>query len=178
MPRGRDDERRATEGGRGGRETEQRGQKQRATWWYQSANKYRDVMRKVKWAEGKAPRGRMTRRKGAETPLICREERVSCPCLPIRVIHLNASPGRHTAVIITFTVFSACVFTWAWIIINSRGRIKYVCQVKNIMDFASRPHETTAWIMTGNNLHSTLSSVVVRGRNLSVRTNWKLFPSF
>lgn len=52
---------------------------------------------------------------------------------------------------------------------KQQGRIKYVCQVKNIIDFPSRPHVTTAWIMTCNNSHSTLSSTLVRGGNLSVR---------
>ncbi len=78
-----------------------------------------------------------------------------------------------------------CVCVCVWVHVRSptvnsnkqQGRIKYVCQVKNIIDFPSRPHVTTAWIMTCNNLHSTPSSTLVRGRSLSVRNNWKVLQS-
>lgn len=53
---------------------------------------------------------------GAETPLICREERVSCLYFAIRVIHLKASPALHTAIIITFTMFSVCVCVSAYLL--------------------------------------------------------------
>lgn len=60
---------------------------------------------------------------------------------------------------------------------KQQGMIKYVCQVKDIIDFPSRPLITTTWIMTCINLHSTLSSTLVREGILSVRNNWKLFQS-
>lgn len=92
------------------------------------------------------------RSKGAETPLICRgKERVSCLCFPIRITHLKASLALHTAIIITFTTSTVCASVCVNVHICSptvnsnkqQGMIKYVCQVKDIIDFPSRPLITT-----------------------------------
>lgn len=126
------------------------------------------------------------RSKGAETPLICRgKERVSCLCFPYQnhsSESFTCSSYSHHNNLHTSTVcVSVCVNVHICSpTVNSnkqQGMIKYVCQVKDIIDFPSRPLITTTWIMTCINLHSTLSSTLVREGILSVRNNWKLFQS-
>lgn len=91
--------------------------------------------------------------KGAETPLICgeREREGVLPVFPYQSHSsesLTCSSCSHHNNLHHVQCVCVCVFVHVRSpTVNSnkqQGGIKYVCQVKSIIDFPSRPHVTTA----------------------------------